>query len=165
MNRLLLALSVTVFSLVSVNSLSAQDSFEKWLDFVEGKWSVNITGDYKEVGTATFTRMAEGTALQGSFDGDRGNSVELGGWDSTRKMLTVNGYGPTAGEYWRLELKNTGPYRWSGKHFTELPDGLSVEADFEVWKVDDDNVEWKSKGKASDGQEVNMHGKFTRMKK
>lgn len=164
MNRLLVALSVTVFCFVSVSSLSAQDSFEKWLDFVEGKWSVNITGDYKEVGTATFTRLAEGTAMQGSFDGDRGNSVELGGWDSTRKMLLVNGYGPTAGEYWRLELKDAGPYRWSGKHFTGLPDGRSVEANFELWKVDENDAEWKASGKASDGQVVNMHGKFARMK-
>jgi hypothetical protein len=79
-------------------------------------------------------------------------------------MLIGNGYGPTAGEYWRLELEDNGPYRWKGKHFTALPDERSVEANFEMWRVDENHFEWTASGKASDGQKVNMHGKFARMK-
>ncbi|MCS7466056.1 hypothetical protein NZK35_05125 [Stieleria sp. ICT_E10.1] len=145
------------------SSEDAQSNYKKWLEYLDGKWSYKITGDLQEEGLATFKKLGEGFTMNAKFESSNGVGFESGGWDSTRELMLVTGYGSSDGEYWRLELKSNGEGKWNGTHYTVLPDGSDVTARFTISTIDKSNAEWTSEGMTSNGASVKMNGKFTRI--
>ena len=106
--------------------------------------------------------FAKSASKQFRYGAENGVGFESGGWDSTRELMLVTGYGSSEGEYWRLELKSDGEGKWNGTHYTALPDGSDVTARFRISTIDKNNAEWTSEGMTSNGESVKMHGRFKR---
>mgnify|MGYP001821949806 FL=1 len=166
MNKLSI-FTIALFFFLSPGAIKADDSepARKWLVYLEGTWKVSRSGENPREGTATFRRLLDGKAVLGEYkDNGEVTGHELDGWDPIRKIFTVSGFGDRNASHWHLELKPTGEMKWEGDYYTAFPDGRSAKAEFTIYKVDEDHLEWKANGKMSDGSAFTPSAKWERQK-
>ena len=150
-----------VFVFVLGGTVRAEQPHKAWWEFLKGEWTWEISPlDTK--GTSTYRSSSKGSAVVGRFKASDGTmSTELSGWRSDTKTYVVVGFG-SDGNYWMLESKDVSANGFTGSHVGVLSDGQAFKGRISVKKVNDNQFEWKSRGKMSDGEEYDLTGKVVR---
>lgn len=162
MSRLTAALLVVLVagSAAMVHADEHQD-VKAWIKYLKGEWTSELDGGSELVkGTAVWRTAAKGNAGIGRFTSGETTGVEIGGWQSGRRVAQVNGFN-SDGDYWQLEYKTISAKGGEGS-IRGTHDGEAYTGKIVVKVTDKDHWQWTIEGKDSQGEDFSLSSKLTR---